>query len=369
MITGNRGRKQMATTKQLRAIDLFCGCGGLTQGLKRAGFQVVGAVDNEPLAIAAYKANHEDVEAWEADIRDLDVSKVKRQLKLKRGTLDLLAGCPPCQGFSTLRTANGAYDVYDERNNLLHQFYRFAEALLPKAVMLENVPGLAETRLFKLFLSRMRKLGYVGEFKVLDAADYGVPQRRRRLIYIAGRRVAIPFAKPNKCIKSVRDAIAKLPLAGQSGDPLHDLPENRSKRILDLIKNIPRDGGSRTQLPSNYILECHKEHNGYYDVYGRMNWDEVSPTITSGCFNPSKGRFLHPTQNRAITMREAALLQGFPRRYCFPAPHSKTAIALMIGNALPPPFIAAHARTIRKHLFENLRRGQAKQRTQSTRRK
>lgn len=369
MITGNRGRKQIAATKQLHAIDLFCGCGGLTQGLKRAGFRVVWAVDNEPSAVAAYKANHKDVDVEKTDIRDVDPSKIMRQLKLKKGALGLLAGCPPCQGFSTLSTANGAYDVYDERNDLLHQFYLFAKTFIPKAVMLENVPGLAGTHRFKLFLARMRKLGYEGEFKVLDAADYGVPQRRRRLIYIAGRRFAVSLAEPSKRLKSVRDAISKLPRAGGSGDPLHDLPENRSKHVLDLIKKIPKNGGSRTQLPDNYVLECHKKHDGYYDVYGRMRWDEVSPTITSGCFNPSKGRFLHPTQNRAITMREAALLQGFPRRYRFPAPHSKIAIALMIGNALPPPFIAAHARAIRNRLFVDPRKNRSNQDAQSKRRK
>jgi DNA (cytosine-5)-methyltransferase 1 len=361
------GRKKIQ--RALRAIDLFCGCGGLTQGLKKAGFRVVWAVDNDPSAVAAYKANYKGVEVKEADIRTLDHAKIKRQLKLKKGVLDLLAGCPPCQGFSTLRTANGAYDVSDERNDLLHQFYIFAKAFVPKAVMLENVPGLAETHRFKLFLARMRKLGYEGEFKVLDAADYGVPQRRRRLIYIAGRRFAATLAEPSKRLKSVRDAIAKLPLAGRSGDPLHDLPEKRSKHVIDLIKMIPKNGGSRTQLPGNYILQCHKEHDGHYDVYGRMQWDEVSPTITSGCFNPSKGRFLHPTQNRAITMREAALLQGFPRRYRFPAPHSKIAIALMIGNALPPPFIAAHARAIRNHIFAEFRKSRSNKHLQSKRKK
>ena len=364
-------RKVVRKKKQasLRAIDLFCGCGGLTQGLKKVGFKVVGAVDNEPLAIAAYKANHKEVDVWEADIRNIDPAKKKRELALKKGELELLAGCPPCQGFSTLRTANGAYDVYDERNDLLHQFYLFADAFLPKAVMLENVPRLAETHRFKLFLARMRKLGYVGEHKILDAANYGVPQRRRRLIYIAGHRSAIPFAKPSKRFKSVRSAIGALPRAGSSGDPLHDLPEKRSSRILRLIKKIPKNGGSRTELPKKYVLPCHKEHEGYYDVYGRMHWDEVSPTITSGCFNPSRGRFLHPTRNRAITMREAALLQGFSKGYRFPAPHSKTAIALMIGNALPPPFIAAHARTIRSQVSVTSRKSRVVQRNQPTRRK
>ena len=115
---------------------------------------------------------------------------------------------------------------------------------------------------------------------------------------------------------------------------------------MQMIRRIPKDGGSRTDLPEEDQLDCHKRCNGFKDVYGRMAWSEVSPTITSGCFNPSKGRFLHPEEDRAITMREASLLQGFPRQYKFPAGSGKSAIAMMIGNALPPPFIAAHARRV-----------------------
>ena len=137
---------------------------------------------------------------------------------------------------------------------------------------------------------------------------------------------------------------------GESGDPVHDIPEKRAMRTMQLIRRIPRDGGSRTDLPEEDQLECHKRCEGFKDVYGRMSWEKVSPTITSGCFNPSKGRFLHPEEDRAITMREAALLQGFPQRYKFPTTSNKSAIALMIGNALPPPFISAHARVIRSAL-------------------
>ena len=115
---------------------------------------------------------------------------------------------------------------------------------------------------------------------------------------------------------------------------------------MRFIQRIPQDGGSRTDLPLEDQLECHKRCNGFKDVYGRMAWRKVSPTITSGCFNPSKGRFLHPEENRAITMREAALLQGFPGDYKFPKATSKSSLAMMIGNALPPPFIAAHAKVI-----------------------
>ena len=246
-----------------------------------------------------------------------------------------------------MRTLNGALSVEDPRNDLLFEVLRFVDLLRPKAVMIENVPGLAVDHRFAVFRERMIKTGYLGNYDVLNAADFGVPQRRRRLIYVAGFRRKIPFAKPVDRVVTVRDAIGDLPKAGRSGDSLHDLPENRTPRVMRVIERIPKDGGSRADLPDEYQLDCHKRCNGFNDVYGRMTWDDVSPTITSGCFNPSKGRFIHPEENRAITLREAALLQGFPHRYRFPSESGKSAVATMIGNALPPPFIAAHAGMVR----------------------
>lgn len=332
------------------AIDLFCGCGGLTQGLRDAGFHVLAAVDLDPLSIKTYKANHTRVVTWESDIREVDPLDVAKKLELEVGQLDLLAGCPPCQGFSTIRTLNGKVTVDDPRNDLLAEFERFVAILRPRAVMLENVPGLATDLRFITFCRRMKQNGYTGEHRILDAADYGVPQRRRRLIYLAGLGGAIPFAEHAKKRRTVRDTIKGLPKAGSSGDPLHDISEKRHPKVLRLIRKIPRDGGSRTDLPESMQIECHKRCNGFKDVYGRMAWDQVAPTITSGCFNPSKGRFLHPEEDRCITMREAALLQGFPEGYKFPTTSNKSAIALMIGNALPPQFIAAHGRSIKKVL-------------------
>lgn len=332
------------------AIDLFCGCGGLTLGLKRAGFQVVGAVDNDQLAVETYKANHREVFVWEKNIRKLSTLTVKRRLHIRKRRLDLLACCPPCQGFSTMRTLNGSRIIKDPRNDLIGEFYRFVKDFMPKAVMFENVPGLAEDKRFKSLVRRLETLGYNGEYDILNAADFGVPQRRRRLIYIAGHNGQITFAPKSKERKTVMDVIGDLPPAGQSGDPLHDLPENRSERIKNLISRIPKDGGSRTDLPVDEQLQCHKDCNGFKDVYGRMAWEKVAPTITSGCFNPSKGRFLHPEQDRAITMREAAILQSFPKSYKFPIVTNKSAIALLIGNALPPEFIKSQAKSIYRYL-------------------
>lgn len=333
-----------------RAIDLFCGCGGLTTGLKMAGFRVVGAVDVDPFALATFRANHRGVRLWERDIRSVSTHEVMTELNIEPGKLDLLAGCPPCQGFSSIRTRNRGPSVDDERNDLLYEFQRFVEELRPRAVMIENVPSLAKDERFEKFCQKLIELGYKGDFKILNAADFGVPQRRNRLIYLAGHGVSIPFAEKSRKQLTVRMAIEHLPPPGASGDPAHDILEQRSPRIMRLIRSIPKNGGSRSSLPPSLQLDCHKNFEGFRDVYGRMTWDDVAPTITGGCLSPSKGRFLHPDQDRAITAREAALLQGFPKGYKFPITNNKTALAGMIGNALPPPFVAAHAKSVRRIL-------------------
>lgn len=331
-----------------KAIDLFCGCGGLTLGLKQAGFQVIGAVDNDSLSVETYKVNHPEVHVWERDIQGLTVGWVKRKLGLRKGELDLLAGCPPCQGFSTMRTLNGGYEIYDERNDLIFEFLRFVKELAPKSVMMENVPGLQKDRRFKKLCKELESEGYIVNEDVLDAADYAVPQRRRRLILLAGRDGEIGFAKKARCKRTVFDAIGDLPQAGESKDKLHNLSERRSKKVAELIKRIPKNGGSRKYLGKRSQLKCHKKCDGFKDVYGRMSWDKVAPTITSGCTNPSKGRFVHPEEDRAITLREAAILQGFPRRYYFQSDAGKGKIAGLIGNALPSEFVRRHAAKIRK---------------------
>jgi DNA (cytosine-5)-methyltransferase 1 len=327
----------------LTAIDLFCGAGGLTEGLKQAGFAVIGAVDVAPLAIEAYRINHPDTALWQRDIRRLSPGEVMSRLDIAPGQLDLLAGCPPCQGFSTMRTHRRGTNVEDRRNGLVAQFARFAEALRPRALMMENVPALGEDRRFKLMLRRLERLGYQLNYNVLDAADYGVPQRRRRLVLLGCQDVRVPFARSDRVKLRVRDVLAGLPTPGHSADPLHNHGERRSDKIRELIRDTPHDGGSRADLGPSRQLPCHMRLTGWHDVYGRMAWDQLAPTITSGCINPSKGRFLHPEQDRAITLREAALLQTFPPDYDFPLTRGKYRAADLIGNALPPRFVARQA--------------------------
>ncbi len=339
---------------KLTAIDLFCGAGGLTVGLKKSGFAVLAGVEIDEVAAASYQMNHKKHILYREDIRKLDPKRVLSDLDIKPGELDLLAGCPPCQGFSSHRTRNKSSSVKDSRNSLIYEFLRFVEAMKPKTVMMENVPGLAKDNRMKRVQNRLIKLGYVfddNSIAVKDVSNYGVPQRRRRMILQVSRFGIIDEPKIVKEKKTVYDAIGGLVKPGKSGDELHDFPENRTPKVNELIKLIPKNGGSRNELPKKYWLPCHLRYpDGYKDVYGRMTWNDVSPTITGGCVNPSKGRFLHPTQNRAITLREAALLQTFPPGYKFSLAKGKDSIALMIGNALPPEFIRCHANSIKKHL-------------------
>jgi DNA (cytosine-5)-methyltransferase 1 len=338
----------------LLALDLFSGCGGLTLGLKQARFAVVGAVEIDALAAETYVINHPEVKLWNLDIRKLTGPRILRELKLRRGQLDLLAGCPPCQGFSTLRTRNGGQRISDKRNDLVFEFLRLVKALRPKSIMMENVPALMHDRRMRLLKQRLTRMGYdtAGTPLVLNAADYGVPQRRRRMILLCSRvgKVRLPKISPSR--RTVRDAIGKMPLPKKSRDPLHNLGERRDDKIAEMIRLIPKNGGSRRDLPKKYHLLCHRRTTGFRDVYGRMKWNQIAPTITSGCVNPSKGRFLHPSQNRTITLREAALLQSFPKSYRFSLRRGKFPAALMIGNALPPAFVRRHAAAVRKSLFK-----------------
>jgi DNA (cytosine-5)-methyltransferase 1 len=343
--------------KKLLAIDLFAGCGGVTEGLRQAGFNVVAALEIDELAVNSYKLNHTKVKLTASDIRDVDGQLWMRELGIRRGELDLLVGCPPCQGFSTLRTRNGAHWNRDPRNNLVGEMLRLVLEMLPKAVMMENVPRLSEKRIFKEFVNSLFKNGYQVKWDFVNVQDYAVPQRRRRLVLTAGQGFEIPSPRKAQIMRTVRDAIYHLKPAGTSGDPLHDLPETRAPVVLDRIRKVPKDGGSRLDLPDNMQLACHLRCNGFKDVYGRMAWNDVAPTITGGCFNPSKGRYLHPSMDRNITMREAALLQTFPERYKFDLKAGKQGVALMIGNALPPELVRRQAVVIQRTLLANAKRG------------
>jgi DNA (cytosine-5)-methyltransferase 1 len=340
----------VTSTPRLTAVDLFAGAGSLSLGLTDAGFDVVGAVELDDLAAETYELNHPDTVLWDCDIREVAASEILDTLGVRKGQLDLLASCPPCQGFSSVRTLNGGREVDDARNDLIDEVARLTRDLLPRAVMMENVPALETDERRDRFVEELEDLGFEVRDTVLDVSAYGVPQRRSRYVLIGVREGKARFAPRARRATSVRDVIAKLPSAGSSGDPLHDHGETRQPDVSERIALTPHDGGSRSDLPDSWQLECHRRCDGFRDIYGRMAWDDVSPTITGGCVNPSKGRFLHPVENRSITLREAALLQGFPPGYRFSMRRGKHATAAMVGNALPPPFIERHARAVARSL-------------------
>lgn len=338
--------------KKRTAIDLFCGAGGLTQGLKQAGFNVVGAIENHPTYAESYKLNHKNTNLKLCDITEVNPSEYLKELSLKVGELDLLAGCPPCQGYSTIGTRNRG-KKNDPRNELVYEVLRFAIVFQPKTIMMENVPALANDNRLKKLRKKLEEIGYKIDVKVLKMTHYNVPQARRRMIMLASKLANIEVVKQEldeDKMKTVRDAIAFLPQADKNSDSLHSAVSKRTEKIKKLISMIPKDGGSRTDLGEKYQLECHKRTSGFKDVYGRMAWDKPSPTITGGCNNPSKGRFIHPVEDRVITLREAALLQTFPIDYKFSFKSGKTGVAMMIGNALPPTFIEFHARYLLRHI-------------------
>lgn len=340
--------------KKRTAIDLFSGAGGLTQGLKQAGFSVVGAVESHKTYAESFRLNHPKTLLEENDISKVDPIEYMKKLGLKKGDLDLLAGCPPCQGYSTIGTRNRG-QKNDPRNELVYEVLRFALAFKPKTIMMENVPALASDERLNSLKEQLEAAGYKIDVKVLNMTHFGVPQMRRRMIMLGSRLGDIEVLSKEldkDKMKTVRDAIGSVSKSVKHGDQLHDLTENRSDKIKKLISLVPKDGGSRTDLPEEYQLECHKKTNGFKDVYGRMSWSKPSPTITGGCNSPSKGRFLHPVENRVISLREAALLQTFPVDYKFSFSSGKTGVAMMIGNALPPTFIEFHARGLLKHLSQ-----------------
>jgi DNA (cytosine-5)-methyltransferase 1 len=330
------------------SMDLFSGCGGLTLGLKKAGFITKIAIEIDKNAVRAFKMNHKDVFVIEQDIRNVSIPQIKKFFK--KEDLHLLAGCPPCQGFSSVRTRNGI-NVRDNRNKLILEYLRFAKHLKPLTLMMENVPGLEKYYLFKDMVSQLKQLKYYVDYKIVNAKDFGVPQNRKRLVLVASRLNKIEVAEGNKKKVTVRDAIGNMESVLTTTDKVHTIYPIHTPEIMRQIILTPKNGGSRTDLPKEFTLHCHKNKKiGFYDIYGRLRWDDFSTTITGGCLNPSKGRFLHPTKNRTISAREAALLQSFPRNYKFPVDIGRGALALLIGNALPPKLSYTQSLNIKNHL-------------------
>jgi len=336
----------------LNSIDLFSGVGGLSLGLKEAGFDVLASIEIDEYAVKGYKLNHPNTVVYNEDIRNFDTEKIKNLLKDE--PLHLLAGCPPCQGFSSIRRLNKKRSVKDDRNSLVLEFLRFVKELKPLTVMMENVPGLKDYYLFKKVFRELKKLGYNPKYNIINVRDYGIPQNRKRLVLVGSILGDLNIADGQNIKVTVKDIIGSLPSPEKSNDQAHKIIPKHRARIQEMIKKIPKNGGGRKDVPE-FTLECHKKPNiGFNDVYGRLRWNNYSTTITGGCLNPSKGRFLHPEEDRCISAREAALLQSFPIDYKLPVDIPKTKLALLIGNALPPKFSYAQANNIKKHILKKI---------------
>lgn len=338
----------------LLSIDLFSGCGGLTEGMHQAKFKTKFAFEINEIASQTFKLNHKQTKVITKDIRTVSLDEIKSELKGE--TIHLLAGCPPCQGFSSIRRLNRVEPVEDDRNNLINEYVRFIEELQPYTFMMENVPALIHYDLFLKAVNHLREIGYHWiDYKVVNVKDYGVPQSRKRLVMVGSRLGEIHVAPPVNEKKTVREMIGNLPLPSESDDPIHKMFPTHTPEVQKRIELTPSNGGSRKDLPAQYKLKCHdKENVGFNDVYGRLRWDDYSTTMTGGCLNPSKGRFLHPEQHRNISAREAALLQSFPIDYKFPIDAPRTNIALMIGNALPPKFSYHQSINLKNHILQHI---------------
>jgi DNA (cytosine-5)-methyltransferase 1 len=342
-----RGRSLFSETQyEPTVIDLFSGCGGGSIGLMQAGFVAVGAVEIDPNAAASYRLNVGSAPIL-GDIREVKATDLLSLAGLVRGELTLLVGCPPCQSFTLLRRGSDETAADAVRNRLPNQYLRLVEGLLPRHLAFENVPGMIESprwrKAFDQLRQKLEALGYRLVWDVVDAADYGVPQHRRRLLLIGSRiaepRMPTPTHVPDPgeglmSHRTVRQALAALPKATlASADILHRPRRHRDIAVRRL--KALKEGQARADLPRELQLDCHQDHNGHYDIYGRMWWDRPAPTLTSGCTNVTRGRFAHPTAPRAITVREALLLQGFP--FDTSLAGGIESMSLQVGNAVPPP--------------------------------
>lgn len=310
--------------RSLVALDLFAGAGGVTAGFKRAGVRVAVAVELDPVASETYRSNHPEVTLLQRDIRRVPARQVQSLLGRRR--LDILTACSPCGSYSSLRRGRGSAASKD----LALQVVRFARALRPRALIVENVPPLQHDHRFRKLIQSLEALGYELWWGVLDSQFFGVPQRRKRLVLI-GQRKGVPEAPATaRRIRVVDEAIRGL----SAQDPLHRLPKP-APQVLARIRAVSRDGGSRDELPPELVLRCHDElrSKAATNVYGRMKGNEPAPTLTTRCTTPACGRFIHPRANRPITLREAACLQTFPRRYRFVG--TREQIERQIGNAVP----------------------------------
>lgn len=335
-------------------IDLFCGLGGLTHGLIKGGIRVIAGIDIDPHCRFPYESNNAAV-FLERDVSELSGAELANMFR--GGELRLLAGCAPCQPFSTY-SRKGRQVRNDTKWGLVSDFGRLIQETQPDLVTMENVPQLLDHEVFENFLKELGE--YTTWWSVVDCTQYGVPQTRKRLVLLASRFGPVELLPPDSfepCYTTVREAISQLPAleAGCSdpGDALHaacSLSDLNLRRI-----RASRPGGTWRDWDESLVADCHLKGSGqtYPSVYGRMEWDAPAPTITTQCFGFGSGRFGHPEQDRAISLREAAILQTFPNDYRFLAPGKQVrfnVLGRLIGNAVPVRIGEVVARSLLEHV-------------------
>jgi DNA (cytosine-5)-methyltransferase 1 len=331
--------RSIVLDQTLACVDLFCGAGGLTHGLIKAGVPVVAGVDLDAACRHPYETNNRGTIFHARDVAKLQASEVATWFG--QAAVRVLAGCAPCQPFSTY---SQRYDtIGTERWGLLNHFARLVGDLSPDIVTMENVPTVTKHRVFDDFVAALRSSGYEVWYEVVDGSDYGLPQRRRRTVLLASLRGPIQLREPRSAVvKNVRDVLAGLPPlrhgASDKNDPMHSASELSALNLERIRASKP--GGTWRDWPQHLVARCHRRQSGksYPGVYGRMRWDEPAPTLTTQFFGFGNGRFGHPEQDRGLSLREGAILQGFPRTYSFVPQGERVqfkALGRLIGNAVP----------------------------------
>lgn len=328
----------MSSESQIVAVDLFCGVGGLTHGLINAGVNVRLGVDLDPACRFPMEANN-TARFLESDVSELRPSDILAAFGESKVTL--LAGCAPCQPFSSY-SQSAKRETPHEDWELLSSFSSLVLSVRPTLVTMENVPPLGKQQIFKDFVDALINAGYHVDFAVVDGRNIGLPQRRQRLVLLASLLGPISIPDADRPKVTVRDTIANLPPieAGMSdpNDPLHASASLSELNLARIRHSTP--GGTWRDWPEELVSACHARKTGatYPSVYGRMDWDQPAPTMTTQCYGFGNGRFGHPEQDRAISLREAAMLQSFPKDYAF-IPNGKpvnfNTLGRMIGNAVP----------------------------------
>lgn len=338
---------------KINVIDFFCGCGGTSAGLQKAGMNILAGIDFDKNAIATYAKNFPNAHAFNTNIKELETSSIEAILTPHKREILVFAACAPCQPFSK---QNRYKNSTDERICLLDEFHRFVKKFFPDYILLENVPGMQKISEgpFTRFIQLLEKNGYQYDSAVKNVVNYGIPQSRKRLVLIASRHgtIKLPeetYGKGKLPYNTIRKYIEKYPSL-QAGEKNNDIPNHQCAKLSPiLLQRISalKEGQDRRSWDDSLKLQCHKNHKGHTDVYGRLSWDKPSVTLTTKCISLSNGRFGHPEQNRALSVREAAALQTFDDSFIFCGNLGST--AKQVGNAVPVDF----AKILGKQIIED----------------